>query len=160
MPIASTSRTDSPKRYLLDTNVFVYALGTNHPLRGPARALLQAAGAGDLEITTTTMVLQEFLHVRSARRSRTDAAALTRDLALACDPLLPVDRSDLTLAVELFEVHPPLDAFDALLAAVGVRAGVDALVSADRAFGVVEGLTWRDLAGYPADTTGPADRDE
>ena len=140
--------TEPTTRYLLDTNVFVYALGTDHPLRAPSRALLHDSASGDIEITTTALVLQEFLHVRSTRRSRSDAAAVTRDLALACDPLSPADRSDLNLAIELFEIHPGLDAFDSLLAAVGLRAGGTVLVSADRAFGAVRDLIWLNLADY------------
>jgi len=131
---------------LLDTNVLAYAVGTEHELRGPARVLLLAAAEGAVQITTTALVIQEFLHVRAARRPRADAVALSRDFARACDPLLRVEADDLELGFALFARDDELDAFDSLLAAVAIRSGVDALVSADQAFAAVDGLTWMDLA--------------
>ncbi|MEX2099909.1 MAG: PIN domain-containing protein [Acidimicrobiia bacterium] len=130
----------------VDTNVFVYAVGKAHPLREPARRLLDAAAEGSLRITTTPDVVMEFTHVCSRRRTRAAAVVLARDVALACAPMLDVSPADIARALDLFDRHRDLDAFDSLVAAMALNSTVDALVSADRGFGAVLGLPWHDLA--------------
>jgi predicted nucleic acid-binding protein len=51
---------------------------------------------------------------------------------------------DLDLAMDLFERHSALGAFDAVLAAVALNHQAEALVSADGAFAAVTGLHWID----------------
>ncbi len=131
---------------VVDTNVFLYAAGSQHPLQSAARALIDAAGAGRVMLTTTALVVQEVVHVRSVRRSRADAVSVAQAVAELCDPLLPVLAEDVELALALFAEYDRLDAFDALLAATALRSGAGGLVSADRAFADVRGLRHHDLA--------------
>lgn len=130
---------------LLDTTVLCYAVGAEHPLREPCHRLIQAHGDGRIEATTTVEVVQEFVHVRAGRRSRPDAVALARHY-LAALSLLVTRTEDLDLGLTLFERYPALGAFDAMLAAVALNQRVEALVSADRAFGEVPQLPWVDPA--------------
>lgn len=125
---------------LLDTTILAYALGRDHPLRDPARRLIEAISARSLEATTTPEVIQEFLHVHARRRSRTDAAALARRYSDLLSPLATVDADDLERGLVLFTDHPELGAFDAVLAATAIGRDATALVSADSDFGVVPGL--------------------
>ncbi len=130
---------------LLDTTVLSYAVGAEHPLREPCRRLLRAHGDGRVEATTTIEVVQEFVHVRARRRSRPDAVALARHY-MAALPLLVTRAEHLDLGLALFERYPALGAFDAVLAAVAINQRVEALVSADRAFGELPKLPWVDPA--------------
>jgi uncharacterized protein len=107
--------------------------------------LLRAHGDGRIDATTTIEVVQEFLHVRARRRSRTNAVALARHY-MAALPLLVTRSDDLEFGLALFERHTALGAFDSVLAAVALTRRARALVSADRAFGEVPGLPW----GNPA----------
>jgi predicted nucleic acid-binding protein len=126
---------------LLDTTVLSYAVGAEHPLREPCRRLLRAHGDGRIEAATTIEVIQEFAHVRARRRSRPDAVAVARRYTAALR-MLVTKAEDLELGLSLFERHPALGAFDAVLAAVGLNWRVQALVSADLAFGEVADLPW------------------
>lgn len=128
---------------LVDTSVLCYAVGEEHLLRTPCRRLLRAHADERIEVTTTIEVVQEFLHVRARRRPRADAVAVAGSYASAFD-LLTTDESDLRLALDLFERHEPLGAFDAVLAAVALNRSAEALVSADQGFGSVPGLRWID----------------
>lgn len=125
---------------VLDTTVLVYAVGVAHPLREPCRVLIGAARDGTVAATTTVEVVQELAHVRARRRGRADATAVARNYAALLAPLLVVDTDDLRAGLDLFERHDGLGAFDAVLAAVAIRRGADALVSADGAFAGIEGL--------------------
>ncbi len=130
---------------VLDTTVLVYAVGDDHALRDPARALLAAAADGALRATTTPEVIQEFAHVRARRRDRAEAAALAESYADLLSPLLEVGEADLREGLRVFERAEALGAFDAVLAAVALRAGATALVSADRSFATVRRLAVLDL---------------
>jgi len=139
---------------VLDTTVLVYAVGDRHELRQPAQALVNAVGDGRVRATTTPEAIQEFAHVRARRRDRRDASSLAALYADLLSPLLEVGESDLREGLRLFERHPALGAFDAVLAATGLQRGVDGLVSADTAFAVVKGLRFVELAGLDVETLG------
>lgn len=123
----------------IDTTVLVYAVGESHPLREPCRRALAAHGEGRIDLATTVEVLQEFAHIRARRRSRQDAAELTRRYADALT-VVETSRDDLDRGLDLFTRHPALGAFDAVLAGVALLRDARALISADRAFATVPGL--------------------
>ncbi len=124
---------------LLDTTILVYALGEEHRLRDPSRALLKLVRDGEVRASTTIEVIQEFCHVRSRRLAPAEAAARARDLARGLAPLIFVEEAELVKGLDLFEATPQLSPFDAVLAATALRRG-HALASADRAFAQVSGL--------------------
>ena len=141
---------------VLDTTILAYAAGADHQLCDPCRRILEAVSRGTLVAVTTTHVLEEFVHVRARRRPRDDAAELGRRYSTLLAPLIATDADDLIEGLRLFVAHPELGSFDAVLAAVALRRGADALVSADRAFSVVPGLRHLD----PMDLHGLVDRPE
>lgn len=112
-----------------------------HPLRVPCRRLVDAVARGTVRATTTVEVVQEFVHVRSRRRPRAEAADLGAAYADLLDPLLGVTAGDLRTGLRLFRDHPRLSGFDAVLAAAALSAGAAALVSAEAAFAAVPVLT-------------------
>jgi predicted nucleic acid-binding protein len=125
---------------LLDTTVLVYSMGRDHPYREPCRELIAAVASGAVGATTTVEAIQEFVHVRARRCGRAEAADLGRAYASLLAPLLSPRERDLQDGLALYERCSGLGAFDAVLAAAGVNAGVTALVSADSAFAGVPGL--------------------
>jgi predicted nucleic acid-binding protein len=130
-----------------DTTVLVYAVGADHPLRDPCRSVVDAIGAGRLAGTTTIETIQEFAHVRAARRGRADAVRLARSYAALLAPLLRPDRDDLERGLDLFASTPELGAFDAVAAATVLNHDeIDALVSADNAFSKIPALQHADPA--------------
>jgi uncharacterized protein len=125
---------------VLDTTVLVYAVGDLHDFREPCRKIIDAVQNDRLAATTTVEVIQEFAHVRARRRDRADAAELARSYANLLSPLLSIVERDLVDGLELFERHPELGSFDAVLAAATRSAGAAALVSADATYGKVPHL--------------------
>jgi uncharacterized protein len=125
---------------VLDTTVLIYAKGAAHPLRESCRELIAAIAEDELQASTTVEVIQEFVHVRAQRRTRSDAVALGSDYAELLAPLLSTDGEHLSRGLLLFERTQRLGAFDAVLAATALDAGASALVSADAAFASVPDL--------------------
>jgi predicted nucleic acid-binding protein len=130
---------------VIDTTVLAYAVGQAHPLRDPCRRLLSAHADGRVDTTTTVEVIQEFTHIRARRRTRAEAVRLARRY-MAAFTLLITTPDELDHGLALFESYPVVGAFDAVLAAVAIDRGADALVSADRAFATIDGLTVIDPA--------------
>jgi uncharacterized protein len=124
---------------VLDTTILVYAVGADHSLRSPTRALIESIRDDLVRATTTVEVVQEFAHVRARRRSCADAAALATEYAVGLSPLVQPEQEDLVEGLVLFGASESLGPFDAVLAATARRRGW-ALASADRSFGQVDGL--------------------
>jgi predicted nucleic acid-binding protein len=136
---------------LLGTTVLSYAVGEEHRFREPSRRIVEAAASGMERVTTTVGVIQEFAHVHSRRRPRADAVALARSYIDLLSPLIEATAEDLDVGLRLFERHARLGAFDAVLAAVALRLGVEALVSADEAFASVPKLSFVPLESAKLD---------
>ena len=138
---------------LLDTTCLVYAVGDDHERRGSARALLDAALRGTITARTTSQVIMEFAHVRGRRRDRTDAVTLARDFGDLLSPLEPTTAADVATALTLWQDNRQIGSFDALLLAVAVRTGAEAVVSEDAGLarvGVVPVMTAAEaLSAWP-----------
>ena len=87
---------------------------------------------------------------------RTDAAALARDYADLLRPLLQVGEDELVSGLSMFEQHPTLGAFDAVLVAASLAMPQPTLVSANAGFADVSGLRFVDLSSPElSDLLGP-----
>lgn len=124
---------------ILDTTVLVYALGEGHALREPCRRVIAAIREERLTATTTPEVVQEFVHVRSRRRSRGDAVEHGGAYRELLSPLVAVTEEDLALGLSVYERHEGLGAFDSVLAGVALERHAT-LVSGDASFSEVPGL--------------------
>ena len=123
---------------ILDTNVLVYCVGQDHPLRAPARRLVLAIEEGLLEATTSVLVIQEFTYVYARRRSVAEAVSLARNWTALLAPLVDVRSDDIDPALTLAE-RASLKPSDALIATAALRTG-RSLVSADRDLAAVANL--------------------
>jgi predicted nucleic acid-binding protein len=134
---------------ILDTNVLVYAVGAEHPLRGPARRLITALRDGELQATTSVLVLQEFTYVYARRRGPEAAAGLARSYIDLLEPLIPVEQPHLMTALRLLERYDVRPS-DALLAAAALHTS-QTIVTADKALGGVPDVTTAMLASDVVD---------
>ena len=124
----------------LDTNVFLYAIGREHPDKEPCREILRRVTMGKLPAVTSAEVIQELLHVLTRRQRRSEAATAAREAMAIVMRVLPVGKNDLQLACTLIEALPSLGARDALHAATMRNAGIRDIVSADADFDMVPDL--------------------
>lgn len=119
---------------LLDSAIFVYAVGADHPLRESCRQLVEALGHDRLQGEASVEAVQEFLHQRVRRTSdRAGAVQLARHVAGLC-PMHDVTVADLRTGLELFVQHERLQARDALHAATALNRGIPVIISPDTGF--------------------------
>lgn len=127
-------------RVVLDTAVFVYAVGGKHPYREPCQAIVDRARLRFLLAAVSADLLQEFVHHRARRTGdRAEAVRQAGEIPLFCR-VLDVTLDDARAALELFATHERLHARDAVFAAVALQRDIGHIVSPDRAFDDVAGL--------------------
>ena len=133
-------------RVLVDTNVFIYALGAGHPYRDPCRDVVAALARREIQGETSVEILQELVHVRRRRTDARDAAARAREI-LAWDlPVHELDVDDLERALTLIERDGSLPVRDAVHAAVALNREIGAVLSTDRDFDRIDGVARIDPA--------------
>lgn len=123
----------------VDTNVFMYAVGREHPLREEARSFFFDQLAAGSPLATSAEVLQELMHayVPVDRLATLDAAlALARGRVAA---IWSLEADDVELARSLADRHTGLGARDLIHLACCVRRGVDAVKTFDRALAAAFG---------------------
>ena len=121
----------------IDTSVFMYAGGGDHPLREPCREVLRQVAAGRLSATTSVEVVQEILH-RFARGRRDAGPRMAADVLGLFGQVLPVDTAVVRDVVARYRGAPTLSARDAVHVATCLANGIDRIVSADRGFDAVD----------------------
>lgn len=129
----------------VDSNIPMYVAGRDHSLRDPARRFLERARSGDVEICTSTEVLQEILY-RYATLKRLDLAAAVYDLFVhLCPTVLPVALADTDRAKTLVTTARGLSVRDAVHAAVMLNHDIGEIATFDEGFDTVDGITRVDL---------------
>jgi predicted nucleic acid-binding protein len=132
----------------LDTNVFLYAVGAQHPLQAPSQKVLSLVGEGALEAASNTEVIQEILYVLSRRGQQETALKLARHVIELLGPLLPVTQADISVTCDLMDLYPALPTRDAIHAATMLNNGISDIITSDDHFDSVRGIRRLPLAGY------------
>ncbi len=120
--------------HFLDTNVFLYAAGGDHPNRSPCQQILRRVARGELEATTSSEVVQEILYVLARRGLRNEAVLLARNVLTMFPEMLEVGAREMEGACDLLEATPDLSPRDAVHAATMTTHGVTAIITADEHF--------------------------
>jgi hypothetical protein len=133
-------------RFLLDTAVFVYARGRDHPYRVRCLELLRHCKDGSITAEASVEVVREFGHL--LRRRGMDGEVV-REEALAAAALCRLHdfgQPELRVALNLVASVPGLGMRDAVHAATALRHSIALMVSSDKAFDEVPGLERLDPA--------------
>src|SRR5262245_55146200 len=124
----------------VDSNIPMYVAGRDHPLRDPARRFLERAHRGDVDVCTSTDVLQEILYRYSALK-RLDLAATVYDLFVQlCPTVLPVTLADTDRARSMLVGSPGVTARDAVHAAVMLNHDIAEIATFDEGFDRIAGI--------------------
>lgn len=122
----------------LDSNVFLYSVGADHPYRDACQAVLVRFAEGSLAAVTSTEILQEVLHVLRRRARHEDAVRLGRRILQLFPDLLPVTGQAMEHALTLIDRLPTLSTRDAVHVGTMKANELKTIVSADRHFDHVD----------------------
>jgi len=124
----------------VDSNIPMYLVGAAHPNKGEAQRLLERAVVDGERLTTDAEVLQEILR-RYVAINRRDAIEPAFEVLLGVvDSVLPIELADVQRARKLLAT-PRLQARDAIHVAVMQAHDIGRVLSFDRAFDAVPGLS-------------------
>lgn len=125
---------------LIDSNVFMYAAGRQHPLKQRAATFLENVAQGSIDAVIDAEVLQEILHRYRALARWKEGRQVYDAARLLFPSVLPITDTILDRARLLLDDYSRLMARDALHAAVVLTHGADSICSFDRDFDAVRGL--------------------
>ena len=125
---------------LVDVNVPMYLVGADEDLKRRARTIAERAIEARERLVTDAEVFQEILHRYVAIRRPDAIEPCTSALLALVDQVFPIELEDVRRASSLVRASP-LAAGDALHVAIMQRHGIDRIMSFDRAFDGIPGLT-------------------
>lgn len=137
-------------RVLVDSNVFLHALGNDEALRRACSEITDRLGDGEFIGEASVLVVNEVVHVRNRRLGDRRQAVSNGQNAARLLTLHAIDERDVVAALELFLTHERLDMSDAIQAAVARRQGLHVVLSTDRGFDGIPGLRRVDPADAEA----------
>lgn len=119
----------------------MYLVGAAHPHKANARQLLEAAIAASERMVTSAEVLQEILH-RYVAIDRRDAIQPAFDALLGIvDEVIAIELADVVRARDFVMGMSDLSARDALHVAVMARENIERIMTFDKAFDRVPGVS-------------------
>ena len=124
----------------VDSNIPIYLVGADHPNKEAARILLERAITDGELLVTDAEALQEILHRYVAIDRRDAIEPATAALLGVVDEVFPVERADVERARQIV-LGTRLSARDAVHLAIMRRRGVDRILTFDRAFDGIDGIT-------------------
>ena len=118
----------------IDTAVFMYAAGSDHPLRQPCRIILARAVKGDIAGATSAEVIQELVHRYLSIRRVDAAVSVAREVLASFAPVLPIDHAIVARLPELVSRYPGLTTRDLVHVATCIEEGITDIVTPDHGF--------------------------
>lgn len=118
----------------IDTAVFMYAAGSEHPLRDGCRDVLRTARAGTLAAVTSAEVVQEILHRFTGTSRHDDGVRLAQSVLSLFGPVLAIDHDIAARTTALARRHADARARDLVHVATCLAHDLEAIVSPDANF--------------------------
>lgn len=126
---------------LIDSNVSMYLIGGAHPHKADARAALERLISAGERLVTDAEVLQEILHRFTAIDRREAIQPAFDGLLGVVDQVIAVDLAVVQTAKRILLGVLELSARDAVHAAVMESHGIESILSFDRGFDQLPGVT-------------------
>lgn len=123
--------------YFIDTNIFIYAKGKDHPLKPACVAMIQRIGKNEITAIVNTEVMQEILYRYQSINNLPAGISLAKEAIQTCSLILPVTATDLSLALDILEGHPQIQTRDAFHAATMINNGIKEILSTDHHFDII-----------------------
>jgi predicted nucleic acid-binding protein len=126
---------------LIDTNVFIYAVGAPHEYKQVCARLAREFIQERYDVNIDTELLQEVLFHFWHRRRLAEAFEVFDSIMTGFPSPIPISGREVRTAREIMETYSDLQPRDAIHAAVVLEHGLEGIVSTDRGFDHVKGVT-------------------
>ena len=126
---------------LLDTNIFVYARGRPGPYKDACAQIIRSVDGAPEAYGIDVEVLQEIMDVYTRRGERAFMARLVGEVLATFPEPFPITRREIEEAAGVIGGYRRLTPRDAIHAAVVMTYDLEGIVSADKSFDQVAGIT-------------------
>lgn len=123
--------------YFIDTNIFIYSLGREHPLKSPCLKVLQSIKDKKICAVLSTEIIQEILYRYQAIHDLSLGIKAAQEAIKLAHKILPITENDLLLALRILESHPQVATRDAFHAATMINNGIKEIISTDAHFDII-----------------------
>jgi len=123
--------------YFIDTNIFLYSIGRDHPLKPASVTAIHRIRDGQITAIINTEIIQEILYHLQSIKQLSIGVRLAKDAVSISSRILPVEEIDLSLAIELLEAYPKIQTRDAFHAATMIHNGIKEIISTDPHFDLI-----------------------
>jgi predicted nucleic acid-binding protein len=124
--------------YFIDTNIFLYSVGRDHPLKPGSVNVIHRIRDGEIAAVINTEIIQEILYHFQSIKQLSIGVKLAQDAVSISSRILPVEEIDLSLAIELLEAYPKIQTRDAFHAATMIHNGIKEIISTDPHFDLIQ----------------------
>jgi predicted nucleic acid-binding protein len=125
--------------YFIDSNIFMYAIGSEHPHKKPCLDLVEKINNQEIKACINTEILQEVLYRYDAIGKSKIGFKLFDKLLQTFDTIWEVNKQDLIKARALQE-KSNLKTRDAIHAACMINRSVKSIYSYDRDFDKIKNI--------------------
>ncbi len=125
----------------VDSNIPMYIVGADHPHKDRAVSAVERAVADGVPLVTDAEVFQEILHRYGAIKRLDAVTPAFHVLSQLVDHVEAVTFEDVRVAKELLLATHGLSARDSIHVAIMRRIGSDRILTFDRGFQQVHGVT-------------------
>lgn len=126
---------------LIDTNVFIYALGGTHEYKGVCLRLMEQFERREHDANIDTEFLQEILHRFWQRGRYREGLEMFDRVTVAFPDPFPITLQETRVARDILQAHPQIEPRDAIHAAVVIAHGLEGIISTDRGFDQMSEIT-------------------
>jgi predicted nucleic acid-binding protein len=123
--------------YFIDTNIFLYSVGRDHPLKPGSVNVIHRIRDGQMSAVINTEIIQEILYHFQSIKQLPIGIRLAKDAVSISARILPVEEIDLSLAIELLETYPTIQTRDAFHVATMTHNGIKKIISTDPHFDLI-----------------------
>ena len=124
--------------YFIDTNIFLYSIGRDHPLKSASVNVMHRIRDGKITAVINTEIIQEILYHFQSIKQLSIGVRLAKDAVSISSRILSVEEIDLSLAIELLEAYPKIQTRDAFHAATMIHNGIKEVISTDPHFDLIQ----------------------
>lgn len=125
----------------VDSNIPMYLVGASHPNKASALELLDRLTRERRRLVTSAEAYQEIIHRFCAIHRREGIRVAFEAMDALSDQVFSIDREDLNEAHRVALTYPALSARDALHVALMTRHRIKEILSFDRGFDQVAGIS-------------------
>jgi uncharacterized protein len=123
--------------YFIDTNIFLYSVGRDHPLKRASITAIRLIRDGQITAVINTEIIQEILYHFQSIKQLPIGIRMAKDAVSISARIFPVKEIDLSLAIGLLESYPKIQTRDAFHAATMIHNGIKEIISTDPHFDLI-----------------------